>query len=286
MVKVIASDMDGTLLNSSHQIHEENIVAIKKAQELGVKFTIVTGREFDGVEPLIKESGLKCDYVLMNGAEYRDEDGNIIKKINMDKNHVNEVISVVKRAGMSSQLFTPNGMYTTDTKEDALKGVVYRIHKFNKDISIEEAFEQAKNHIFFTRLKYIENMKEFIDSDIEVRKIIIFHNDIDLVEKTKKELEKIEGLAVSSSFADNIEITDIEAQKGIILGKVVEELGIDRDDVIVLGDSFNDESLFTEFRESYAMENAIPEIKKIAKYITDTNDNAGVAKAIYKSLGI
>ena len=62
------------------------------------------------------------------------------------------------------------------------------------------------------------------------------------------------------------------------------KMGIDKNEVIVLGDSFNDYSMFIEFENSYAMENAIPEIKEIAKYITDTNNNDGVAKAIYKCL--
>ena len=59
-------------------------------------------------------------------------------------------------------------------------------------------------------------------------------------------------------------------------------MGIKKDEVMVLGDSFNDYSMFTEFTETVAMENAVPEIKAIAKYITDTNDNCGVAKAIFK----
>ena len=98
----------------------------------------------------------------------------------------------------------------------------------------------------------------------------------------KDVIGKIKGLAVSSSFVDNIEITDYSAQKGLILAKVSKEMGIEHDEVMVLGDSFNDYSMFTEFTETVAMENAIPEIKKIAKYITDTNDNLGVAKAIYR----
>ena len=61
-------------------------------------------------------------------------------------------------------------------------------------------------------------------------------------------------------------------------------MGIDKNEVIVLGDSFNDYSMFTEFIETVAMENAIPEVKEIAKYITDTNNNDGVAKAIRKVL--
>ena len=98
----------------------------------------------------------------------------------------------------------------------------------------------------------------------------------------KNTISKIEGLAVSSSFVDNIEITDHSAQKGLILAKVSKEMGIKKDEVMVLGDSFNDYSMFTEFTETVAMENAVPEIKAIAKYITDTNDNCGVAKAIFK----
>ncbi len=61
-------------------------------------------------------------------------------------------------------------------------------------------------------------------------------------------------------------------------------MGIDKSEVMVLGDSFNDYSMFEVFEESVAMENAVPEIKKIAKYITDTNDNLGVAKAINRAV--
>ena len=105
----------------------------------------------------------------------------------------------------------------------------------------------------------------------------------DLKEKLKKSTS---DLAVASTFSNDIEISDIEAQKGLILAKTIKKMGIDKSEVIVLGDSFNDYSMFTEFENSYAMENAIPEIKEIAKYITDSNNNDGVAKAIYKSLEV
>ena len=98
----------------------------------------------------------------------------------------------------------------------------------------------------------------------------------------KKEIGKITGIAVSSSFSDNIEITHMTAQKGIILAKVAQKMGFDRSEVMVIGDSYNDYSMFEVFEESVAMENAVPEIKQIAKYVTDTNDNLGVAKAINK----
>ena len=122
------------------------------------------------------------------------------------------------------------------------------------------------------------------EKGLEIRKFVAFHKDIELIDEMKKVISKIDGLAISSSFRDNIEITDINAQKGIILEKVANKMEIPKEEVMILGDSFNDYSMFEIFEETVAMKNAIPEVKAIAKYITDSNDKLGVAKAIYNVL--
>lgn len=282
MIKLIASDMDGTLLNNRHEIDDETVEAIRKAEESGIIFAISTGREYDNVEPFLKKHNIRCQCVLMNGAEYRDEDGKIIEEINIEKGKCREIIDILQREKISARIFTNKGIYTSDTEEEALKEMTYRTLAFNPHMSVEESREEAKKQPYFTQLKYIKDMEEFLSSNIEIRKFVAFHNNIELINEMKDVIGKIKGLAVSSSFVDNIEITDYSAQKGLILAKVSKEMGIEHDEVMVLGDSFNDYSMFTEFTETVAMENAIPEIKKIAKYITDTNDNLGVAKAIYR----
>jgi len=284
MIKLIASDMDGTLLNERHNIDKETVVAIKKAEEAGIVFAISTGREYDTVEPLLKENNIKCQCVLMNGAEYRDENGNILEEINIEQKTATEIIHILQKEKVSARIFTNKGIYTTDTKEEALKEMVYRTLSFNPEFTQEEALEFAKMQPYFVNLNYISNLDEFLNSEMEIRKFVAFHSNIELINKMKKVIGELEGIAVSSSFRDNMEITHVTAQKGIILAKVAERMGLKRDEVLVLGDSFNDYSMFTEFTESVAMGNAIPEIKKIAKYITDTNGNLGVAKAIYKVL--
>ena len=284
MIKLIASDMDGTLLNERHNIDKETVVAIKKAEEAGIVFAISTGREYDTVEPLLKENNIKCQCVLMNGAEYRDEDGNILEEINIEQKTATEIIHILQKEKVSARIFTNKGIYTTDTKEEALKEMVYRTLSFNPEFTQEEALEFAKMQPYFVNLNYISNLDEFLNSEMEIRKFVAFHSNIELINRMKKVIGELEGIAVSSSFRDNIEITHVTAQKGIILAKVAERMGLKREEVLVLGDSFNDYSMFTEFSESVAMGNAIPEIKEIAKYITDTNGNLGVAKAIYKVL--
>ena len=256
MIKLIASDMDGTLLNDDHMISEENLKAIRKAQEMGRHFTIVTGRDYGAVKSYLEECNLKCECILSNGAEYRDVNGNVIESVYMNK-------------------------------ESDKKAIIDRFKLFNPKMTEEEVKKFVENFHKERGMKEIDNIYEILESNVEILKIVTFDNDEKLIARLKDKLrESTSDLAVASTFSNDIEISDIEAQKGLILAKTIKKMGIDKSEVIVLGDSFNDYSMFTEFENSYAMENAIPEIKKIAKYITDTNNNDGVAKAIYKALEV
>ena len=286
MIKLIASDMDGTLLNDDHMISDENLKAIRKAQEMGRHFTIVTGRDYGAVKSYLEECNLKCECILSNGAEYRDVNGNVIESVYMNKNSVKIVFDILNEAGLCIQLMTNNGSYITN-KESDKQAIIDRFKLFNPKMPEEEVIEFVKNFHKQRGMKNIDDVYEILESDVEILKIVTFDNDEKLIASLKEKLkENTSDLAVASTFSNDIEISDIEAQKGLILAKTIKKMGIDKSEVIVLGDSFNDYSMFTEFENSYAMENAIPEIKEIAKYVTDSNNNDGVAKAIYKALEI
>ncbi|NFH69373.1 HAD family phosphatase [Clostridium botulinum] len=284
MIKLIASDMDGTLLNNNHDIDVETVEAIRKAEEAGIIFAISTGREYDSVKGLLDKHNITCQCILSNGAEYRDEDGNILEVININEKYAKQIIQILDENKLPARIFTDKGVFTTSTREEALQEVVFRTLTFNSNLTEDEAKKMAEKEGFFTSLKYIDDVEKFFEDGIEVRKFVAFHKDVELIDKMKKTVGKLEGLAISSSFDDNIEITDLNAQKGIILEQVAKKMDIDIKDVMILGDSFNDYSMFEIFEESVAMKNAIPEVKEIAKYITDSNDNLGVAKAIYNVL--
>lgn len=285
MIKLITSDMDGTLLGKNHDISEENLNAIRKAEELGVHFAIATGRAYEDVKPFLDKYKLKCECIVLNGAEYRDKEGNILEGIYIDKNKVKNILDIMRGDGLTVEIYTNRGFYTTNTREETLNGMIYRVKTFNPEIkSKDEVLKKAKEHPHFVNLNYITNIDEFLKSDVKIGKFIAFYDEEDKIAKLKKRLEAVDGLAVSSSFITNVEVNDIGAQKGTILAKVVEKMGMKKEEVIVIGDSFNDYSMFTEFSNSFAMGNALPEIKEVAKYITDTNYNDGVAKAIYKAL--
>ena len=283
MIKLIASDMDGTLLNDEHTISEENIKAIKIAEERWFNFTIVTGRDYSGVKNFFQEFDLKCECILSNGAEYRDINGDVIERITIDNDTVRKIVQVMMEANVAIEMFTEDGMIIIN--EDIYKeSLLQRFRRYNKGKTDLEIIEIARNMYDTWKPEMIKDVEGFLDSNTDILKIMTYHEDAQYIKELKEKLKNIEGVAVASTFANDIEISNIQAQKGLILAKVIEKMGIKKEEVIVLGDSFNDYSMFTEFENSFAMENAIPEIKEIAKYITDSNDNDGVAKAIYKAL--
>ncbi|MDF2885392.1 MAG: HAD-superfamily hydrolase, subfamily [Clostridiaceae bacterium] len=285
MIKLIASDMDGTLLGSDHKISKENIEAIRLAQDRGIKFAIATGRAYDDVKPFLDEHNLKCECVVLNGGQYRNIDGKTVAGIYIDKNKASEILKVMSTYPLSVEIYTDNGYYTTNTKEETLAGMIKREKTFHPEITdTDEIYKYAIKNPHFVNMNYITDMEVFLGNDVNIGKFVSFSESLEEIANLKEQLSKIDGLAISSSFITNIEINHANATKGKLLAQVAENINIKKDEVAVLGDSSNDYSMFMEFPNSVAMENAIPEIKKVAKYITSSNLEHGVAKAIYRIL--
>jgi HAD superfamily hydrolase (TIGR01484 family) len=124
----------------------------------------------------------------------------------------------------------------------------------------------------------------WLEEPHQIVKIEAFDRYEQKVIEAKKYLPPIEGIALSSSFIDNVEVTDKAAQKGLILDQVIQDVGISREEVAVFGDGLNDLTMFQLFPESYAMNNGDEEIKKLAKYIAPDCNDEGVAQMVEKIL--
>ena len=286
MIKLIASDMDGTLI-FDQKISRENLEAIQTAQNQGIKFAIATGRAYEDVKPFLKKYGLTCECVVLNGGEYRDSAGTIVEGVYIDKRLAAEIIRIISEYNLAVEIYTNNGYYTTNTREEILDSMIKRSKIFRPNITDpNEIYQVALKNPHFVKMKYITNIDEFLNSNVEIGKFISFADSADELNGPRGKLDKLGGIVVSSSFTTNIEINDSNATKGLILAKVAARMGINKDEVAILGDGFNDYSMFVEFPNSFAMENAVPEIKEVAKYITASNVEHGVAKAIYRMLNI
>ncbi|WP_326512851.1 Cof-type HAD-IIB family hydrolase [Clostridium intestinale] len=283
MVKLIASDMDGTLINDKHEISKEDAIVIKEAQLKGIDFIITTGRLYQEAFQQVRDAGIDCHYIVMNGAEHRDEDGKILYSIDIDKKQVKEIVDVLNKNNLYTELYTNKGLYTVSSEEVCVQAVVTKIKFFEPEKTVDEILKTAKKHSEFTKLNFIDHINRFLeDEEIKVGKILSFSDDISLLDNMKNLLGKNNNLSVTASFKINMEITHSDAKKDILLEKIAQAKGYSNDEVMVIGDSYNDYTMIKKFKNSFAMGNAIPEIKEIATYVTEDNNSSGVGKAILR----
>ena len=176
--------------------------------------------------------------------------------------------------------------YRIGTKKEIEESFLKQIQLFHMDTGQDTDESAVLSSPLYRRIventKIISEFQELEESQVSVYKVFLYSNDLEMLEKISKKLEKNKKLAVASSFKTNLEITAVEAQKGPVLKQYIESLGYTMDEVMVLGDSLNDYSMLSmDFGATVAMENAMPEVKTVSKYITKSNEEFGVAYAIY-----
>ncbi|WP_145373075.1 Cof-type HAD-IIB family hydrolase [Staphylococcus cohnii] len=284
MINLIATDMDGTLLNAAHEISEDNIQAIKYAQSQGITVVIATGRAFYEANAPINQTDLKVPYICLNGAEVRDETFNIMSTSNLNRELINRITEELNKENIFYQVYTNLGIYTENPLRD-LEIYIDIAQRAGQEADVEKIKSGIQKRIDNGTLKVVDNYDKIQDKPGEiVMKILAFDSDLEKIDRVSETLAKSESLAVSSSSRGNIEITHSDAQKGIALNTIAERLNIDMKNVMAIGDNMNDVSMLERVGYSVAMENAAPEVKAIAKYETDSNEQSGVGKAIMKLL--
>ena len=284
MIKLIVSDMDGTLLAHDSSISKGNIEAIRYAQSKGVQFAIATGRDYSSLKGILEAHDLKCFSILGNGAQFCNENGEILSSAYFPKKCFKQVLQIFDELKIHYMIFTANGFYSTaepNVVRDAFIDRCVVQFKRKREDYLDDGCNQD---MACMKLKKIGDLDDFINSSIDIIKVEAFNNDVSLIEKAKEKLQEIEGIAYLSSFDDNIEVTDKAAQKGLILENVIEELGYSKDEVMVLGDGLNDITLFERFKYSFAPGNANETIKAMAYQVVGACVEDGVSQAIYMML--
>ena len=268
MIKLIAIDMDGTLLNEKKHIEKAQKEAIHEAIEAGIKIVLCTGRPLYGILPFYKELGL----------QELDQEGYVI---------LNNGCSVHKTKDwelIECSEITPDDMehlYKFSEKYDINFTLVDEMHYFNigrkptKELIIDAQFvfsditditlEEAKSG----KYKIVKVM--FLGDPEEMKKFQTEYED------TIK--ERYEGV-LSQSYV--YEVLPKGYNKGTGLKNLAEKLGIKQEEVMAIGDGNNDVEMLEYANYGVAMGNASELAKNAAKYTTDTNENDGVAKAIRK----
>lgn len=261
--KMIVTDLDDTLLNSQGKISTKDKSAIIKAQEAGIKFVLASGRPTYAMKDLAKELDL-----AKYGSYILSYNGSIITDCKTDKNILEETLT-------HEEIHT---LYDFSKRKNV------EIITYLDDTIISESYSSyIEVEVDLTKMPFekVKNFKQTINKDCVKCILLEDPTYLSTVEKDlKNELGKDFSIAISKPFF--LEVTKLGVDKGSSLLKLANLIGINIEEVIVVGDSYNDLPMLKVAGLAACVENAKPEIKDICKFITTSNNNNGMANLIEK----
>ena len=291
MYKLIAIDLDGTLLNSKGEISIKNKQAIQKAIQKNVEIVLTSGRPIMSVKNLANEIGANNYMICGNGAIIYDiQNEKIIYDRFIEKDKVLQIINICEEN---------NIFYTLYTKD------VILTKKLNYDILFYSQENENKEESKKTNIKIVQDMKEYVKKTKNEKylKINICDNNKKVFENIIKKLRKIKNIDVldvghlarktikngNEEFCMEYyytEITNTNVDKWEALENLINKLGIKQEEVIAIGDNVNDSKMIQNAGLGVVMGNAAPYIKENADFIAKDNDSDGVAQIIEEKIYI
>lgn len=264
MYKIIALDMDGTLLNDNKVITERTKEALRKAREKGVKVVLASGRPVDGLKKYLNELNLISDeeYVLsFNGSlvqKVKSEE--VLYEIGLNGKDLHYLYDVSCNLGVNIHAFSPT------------RGLI------TPKISEYTELEARLNNIDVKVCDFSE-----VSEDEHIVKVM-FIDDEKIIDRVIKELPKevSERFKVVRSAPYFLEEINKNSGKATGLAALAKYLNVDKEEIIAVGDAGNDLDMIEYAGLGVAMGNAAEEVKKVANYITADNNSDGIAEIIEK----
>lgn len=266
-IRMIGVDLDGTLLNSEKQLTAYTREVLKKAIEQEVAVVVATGRPFSGVPDELKHFPGMRYALTANGARILDMQKQKVVYENLLSGEIAEkVIDILKRHHAIHEFFVDGVGYMN---EDGLKNV----YAYFEDPHMAEYLQSTRITVKDVKEK-LQTMK------CEVDKLQgIFRNQKDKQEALE-ELNTLSGIVVTAAMDNNLAINKEGTNKGLGLLQLGKSLGISREEIMACGDGGNDVEMLKEVGFAIAMANAYDPVKTAADFVTVSNDEDGVAKAI------
>ncbi|UOQ95488.1 Cof-type HAD-IIB family hydrolase [Halobacillus shinanisalinarum] len=279
-MKIIAIDLDGTLLNSRSKISEENIAAIKEAQSKGVEVVIATGRaEFD-VREVFAKTGVSTWVIGANGATIHQPDGKCFDSVPIDPNDGKDILQWLEQEQFYYEVFSESAILTPQNGLELLNIELDRIRSANPQADVSDLKLAMEKQFGQQGFVHVDSYQEILAANVPLYNVLAFSFDQAKLDLGWRQFELREDLTLVSSSLHNFELENKNASKGIALSKLAKHFGVNLGDVGAIGDSPNDLSMLQVAGHSAAMLNGRDVVKEASEFITKSNDEHGVAHAI------
>ena len=260
ILKLIALDMDGTLLSSSLEISKENLQAIQTAKEAGHIVMICSGRAKEDALKLLEEYKLSLPVGASNGAIVY-VDGKVINSRCLPNDKVYKLAKLLESEGFPYKLYTNKGVYSPYTWQDQVMQA-FEENKHALDVTLEELeriTEKQKKSNLITDFQRIEDVVN--NPELEISKFFILTFNAEHRAQLLSMLQEDTDISVTASAPTNVEIMDKHGHKGNGLQEMAAYFNIPIEDTIAIGDNFNDVPMLQVAGLSVAMGNAEEDVK-------------------------
>jgi len=260
VIRLVAMDLDDTLLRDDWTISPRVVKAIQRAQAQGVIMTIATGRMSISTRPYVEQLGLDVPVITYHGAMIQQVlSEEILFRRVIPSAVAAEIVQYVMERGIYVQVYLENRVITTELNKWS------REYARIASVPIEE-----------------EDLSSLLSQEPEgVEKILLMGEESELDQLAPLLAQRYgERVHLTKSKPCFLEMTDYSVNKGVALSALAEHLGIVQEEVMAIGDSFNDLEMIKYAGLGVAMGNARSEIKEQADIVTVTNEEDGVAEAI------
>lgn len=259
-IKLVAIDLDDTLLNSRHRISDECMSAIYEARRQGVIVTLATGRMFRAALPYAKQLKMDLPLITYQGALVKHSfSGEVLYYRAIDRNLLTDIMHILNSEGIYYHIYCADNLYVRDINEDVR--------------SIMEVTGVSP----VVTAKY-----ELLLDTTEVLEVMAVINDEETLLKMERKLKVMfTGQLHINRFKDcYLEIMQGQATKARALEFIAGYYNIEQHEVMAIGDGYNDIPMIEWAGIGVAMGNAEQEVKDLADYVTLSNDEMGVAEAL------
>lgn len=263
MIRLLALDMDGTLFNTQKEVSLENQKALAAARDLGVKVVITTGRPLKAIQSTLESLGLydEDNYsITFNGGLVQRNNGEVLAKRDMTFEEVSTIAAEMARLALPIDVISDGTVYSLPSQGN------------------QSLYQTANPMLAFVTLASLEELPR----DIVYNKVVVVFNPEFLDQQIPHiRPELYEQFELFKSRDIILEVMPKGVHKAVGLAGLAQYLGIDRCEVMAMGDEANDLTMLEWAGLGVAMANATPDVKAIADAVTTrTNDASGVAEAI------
>lgn len=261
-IALVVSDVDGTLLTKDKRLTDAASAAVRRLHEAGIGFTITSSRPVIGMGFLIEQLKITLPVGPFNGSSIVGPDMKPLEQHLIPASAVRRSLDLFKENGIDIWLFTNEHWFTRNADGEYVPN--------------EKRAIRAEPSVISDFTPYLSQACKIVGSS----------SDFALLVRCEAEMQKALGKEAIASRSQSyyLDITPPGQDKGTFVQTIARGLGVSTDAVATIGDGHNDVAMFEASGFSFAMGNASDDVKQRAKYVTDTNENEGFAKAIDKML--